>query len=298
MGEKDVAEKTLKSYNDEFADIMNALLFDGKQLVQESDLIDAQTFSQYKADNALHLQERDVAKYWKHGKVCMTLIGLENQTAPDKSMPLRVASYGGANYGAQAPRPSADWCPVITVVLYFGTKTRWNTAMALSDCFAIPDALLPFFSDHRLNVIEVGWLSDEQIARLRGDFRHLAEYLRARRLGTPYTGSEQKIRHLIATLELLRVVSGDDSFKQIEPLLVQQEKAQGGTNMCEVVQSIKREGIAIGEKRGIAIGEERGAQQNRIATAKIGFSMGLELAQIAQLTGLGRDELLALKETL
>ena len=122
--------------------------------------------------------------------------------------------------------------------------------------------LKPFFNDYKLHIIEVGWLSDEQIARLHGDFRHLAEYLRAKRLGTAYEGSTQKIQHLTATLELLRVVSGDDSFKEIQPLLLQQEKEQGGATMCDVVQRIKQDGIAIGESRGIAIGEVRG--ENRM----------------------------------
>ena len=38
MGEKDAAEKTLESYNDVFADIVNGLLFNGKQVVKENEL--------------------------------------------------------------------------------------------------------------------------------------------------------------------------------------------------------------------------------------------------------------------
>ncbi len=39
MAEKDIAEKTLESFNDVFADIMNNLLFQGEQRVHEEDLI-------------------------------------------------------------------------------------------------------------------------------------------------------------------------------------------------------------------------------------------------------------------
>ena len=45
MAEKDKVQKTLESYNDVFADIVNVLLFNGKQVVNENDLTDAQTFS-------------------------------------------------------------------------------------------------------------------------------------------------------------------------------------------------------------------------------------------------------------
>ena len=34
MGQKDVTEKLLEDYNDVFADILNVLLFDGKQVIQ------------------------------------------------------------------------------------------------------------------------------------------------------------------------------------------------------------------------------------------------------------------------
>ena len=52
MAAKDVLEKTLESYNDVFADIVNGFLFHGKQVIKEEDLTDAQTFSMYKADKA------------------------------------------------------------------------------------------------------------------------------------------------------------------------------------------------------------------------------------------------------
>ena len=63
MAEKDKVQKTLESYNDVFADIVNVLLFNGRRVVDENDLTDAQTFSYYKMDGKkVHGQERDVAK--------------------------------------------------------------------------------------------------------------------------------------------------------------------------------------------------------------------------------------------
>ena len=60
MAEKDITEKTLEAFNDVFADVVNGLLFHGRQVVQENDLTDAQPFSMYKADGKIHEQERDV----------------------------------------------------------------------------------------------------------------------------------------------------------------------------------------------------------------------------------------------
>ena len=69
MAEKDATEKTLESYADVFADLVNVLLFKGKRLMQPEDLLDALPRSIYKADGKLHEQERDVAKFWKKGQV-------------------------------------------------------------------------------------------------------------------------------------------------------------------------------------------------------------------------------------
>ena len=45
-----MTEKTLESYNDVFADIVNVLLFDGRQVVAENDLTAESPRSIYKAD--------------------------------------------------------------------------------------------------------------------------------------------------------------------------------------------------------------------------------------------------------
>ena len=82
MGEADITEKSLESYDDVFSDIINVLLFDGRQLVREDELSDAAPLSAYKdSDGRMHEQERDVAKYWRNGSIRICLYGLENGIA-------------------------------------------------------------------------------------------------------------------------------------------------------------------------------------------------------------------------
>lgn len=68
MGEKDLSEKYLESYNDLFADILNVLLFNGNEQIKPSELNEAITETQYKADGKPHEQRRDIAKLWKNRK--------------------------------------------------------------------------------------------------------------------------------------------------------------------------------------------------------------------------------------
>jgi len=102
MGAKDITEKTLEAYNDVFADIINVLLFNGKQTVKENELEDAIVRYHYKADGGkLHEMERDTAKYWKDSNIRIACFGYENQTMPDIDAPLRGAGYDGSEYRRQ-----------------------------------------------------------------------------------------------------------------------------------------------------------------------------------------------------
>lgn len=122
MGQKDVTEKLLEDYNDVFADILNVLLFDGKQVIQPETLKDTKTKSQYKADDAkMHEIERDIVKLWEEGNVSFALCGIENQTKSEKEMPLRILNYDGASYRSQLLKDgNENYYPVLTIVLYFG----------------------------------------------------------------------------------------------------------------------------------------------------------------------------------
>ena len=218
MGEKDIAEKSLEAYNDVFSDIVNVLLFDGRSVVQEGDLTDAPVPSQYKADSGkLHEQVRDVAKYWMNDRVRLCLYGLENQTAIDTDIPLRVMGYDGAAYRSQLlDKPSKDGersprYPVVTLVLYFGMG-RWNRPRSLSECVEIPDELKKWVSDYKVNVFEIAWLSPETVKKFKSDFRIVADYFVQLRTNKDYKPGKDVIRHVHETLQLLSILANDKRF--------------------------------------------------------------------------------------
>ena len=57
MGQKDLTEKILEDYNDVFADIINGLIFDGKQVITPQSLDHASVHSQYKADDTKYMNK-------------------------------------------------------------------------------------------------------------------------------------------------------------------------------------------------------------------------------------------------
>ena len=54
------------------------------------DLRDAQNRTVYKSEGEVREQERDITKLWIKGGAVISLIGLENQSVIDRTMPLRI----------------------------------------------------------------------------------------------------------------------------------------------------------------------------------------------------------------
>ena len=163
MQEKDIIEKHLENYEDVFSDIINVLLFQGQKVMQGEILEQSVTQSLYSLEGHIHGQDRDIAKYWLAGKVRVAFLGIENQSRIDRYMPMRVIGYDGAMYRGQLFRKGKKKCyPVITLVLYFGYEKRWKKNRYLHECFDIPEELMPYVNDYKINLFEIAFLSEEK----------------------------------------------------------------------------------------------------------------------------------------
>ena len=247
MAEKDITEKNLEALNDVFADIVNVLLFKGEQVINEKDLEADTTKSMFKADGKIHEQERDVSKFWKNGEIRISILGIENQTAQDSDMPLRVISYDGASYKQQLlDKNQKKRYPVATLVLYFGTEEKWSKAKHLYDCFEVPEKLKPFVNDYKINVFNIAFLSPKTISMFKSDFKIIAEYFRAKRLNQKYKGSQEKLKHANETLKMFSALTGDNSFEKVYN---EGNSKKGGITMCDVVERIRNDGRTEGQER-------------------------------------------------
>ena len=243
----DITEKILEDHNDVFADIANVLLFQGEQRILPEQLVNTKDKSMIKADGRIHEQERDVNKYWNDGNVTIALYGIENQTDIDKDMPLRVYSYDGASYKQQLLN-GKDRYPVITMVLYFGTK-RWNKAKTLSEIFHVPEELKPYFNDHKINLFEIAFLEDEQVQLFKSDFRIVADYFVQIRKNKNYIPSKDKILHVEEVLKMMSALTKDSWFEE------SYNQSKGGvTTMCEVIDKAMNEGRLEGRTEGKIVG--------------------------------------------
>ncbi|MBR6062069.1 MAG: Rpn family recombination-promoting nuclease/putative transposase [Spirochaetales bacterium] len=295
MAEKDITEKTLEEYNDVFADIANVILFGGEQVIKEDELEDATPYSMYKIDDKLHEQERDCAKYWKKQKIRIALCGFENQTAQDRTMPLRVIGYDGAAYRAELTDDTQnELYPVITLVLYFG-ETHWTAPKHLTDCFTTDKRLKPFVSDYKINVVEVAFLTEETISQFNSDFRIIADFFRQSRLGH-YNPSQDDIHHADEVFKLMSVLTKDKRFDETYNNYKSMNNGEcGGVAMCKVLDDLINEryetGIEAGIEKGIEKGMKEGAYNAKVETAQNLRRMGMSSEQISLATGLPENEI-------
>lgn len=242
MAGKDATEKILESYNDVFSDIVNVLLFQGKQVLTADELEEEAPRTYYKADGKLHEIERDVAKRWKNGNIRVACIGFENQTAADPDMPLRVIGYDGAEYRAQllAENPASRRYPVVTLVLYFGYERPWNGPLSLKERMDIPEELEACVNDYRINLFQIAYLTQEQVQSFQSDFRIVADYFVQKREKGDYVPSTQEITHVQETLQLLSVMTNDRRFEEIYN---ERNRVEGGLhNMCDVLDRAVNKG--------------------------------------------------------
>ncbi len=283
MSEKDLSEKSLFGLNDVFADFLNAFYRPGDAPpFLPAELADAPTELVCEIGGGRFAHKfRDVFKCLRNEVgISMAFFGLENQTKADSSMPIRVMTYDALSYTHQTKHADSKQkvLPVVTIVLYFGYDSRWNAPRSLSDCFDVPAAIKPWFQDYSIRVIELAWLSDEEIGALGADLKFIAQSLRCFRTRDYDFAPQGAMRHPCEALTLLEHITGDRAYVAMREKVQNEEE----TDMCEIMEEFRAhyraEGFEQGEARGKIEGKIEGSL-NRLLdmTKRIMTRMGKTL---------------------
>jgi hypothetical protein len=192
---KDIILKTFWRDNEHFADLFNAALFNGSQIIKPDQLVDSDTSAIIKSDdyNESIKRNRDVVKKMFDG-VEFTILGLEIQDKTHFAMPLRTMTYDTLGYIKEYNNikkqhklnndslPSSEsflsgitaddrFHPIITLVLYYG-ETLWTGPLNLSDMMVdMSSYMKSLFSDYHLNLIQI--LDSDKYTFYNDDVRNL-----------------------------------------------------------------------------------------------------------------------------
>ena len=199
---------------------------------------------------------------------------------------MRIMAYDALSYCRQFEtlKPGEKVLPVVTFVLYFGYDKCWDGPRSLSECFEVPEQLKPFFCDYSIHVIELAWLTDEEMDRLTGDLKTLARCLRSFREHNFEDDFDDTIEHPDAVLRLLEKITGESSFKKMRQTYSEKENLR----MCEIFEAMRnnykmigkeeglREGKEEGLKKGLKKGKEEGLREGKKEGKEEGLKKGLK----------------------
>ena len=218
---KDIVEKDFVAFPDVAADVINALLYQGKKMTDTGSLLAGPTESAYPGQWNLRSQYEDLCKYeLTDGNISLMYL-IANQSRPDGKMLLRKAGYTGGIYREQYEGKVKDSYPVIEFVLYWG-ESRWKSSRSIRKMFRkkeIPEEAWRYIDDLKLHVFEMRYLPEETRELFQSDMRIVVDYLAE---GDSYI-SKRRIIHKAALIRMIKVLSGETDVDGIEEWMEEQE---------------------------------------------------------------------------
>lgn len=281
MGKVDSAAKEYFSDNKKFADLCNAVLFEGEQIISADGLQEqdsTEVLAVFGVDpKHIHMQKwRDLLKnavIKTTGELCIVLFGLEAQSSVHYAMPVKNMLYDAINYGDQVKQAATKHrdekeytdndeflsgfkvtdklTPVITLTVYLGDK-EWDAPRNLKEMFPnVDQRLLPFMSDYKANVIVPAEIND--FDKFKTDLKQIFEVLSV--------SCDSK--------RMAKMLDSDPSFTKLSNDTVRTINDFAGTkiplnekgsvvNMCKAWRDQYDSGIQEGRAEGRAEGREEG----------------------------------------
>ena len=271
--QKDVSLKTFWRDNEHFADLFNATVFNGKQVLKPDKLTEMDTdvsaTIHSKSYNESITRNRDVVKKMSDG-VEFNILGLEIQDKTHYAMPLRTMTYDALGYIKEyndikkhhklnkdsfssheeflsGINKSDRFHPIITLVLYYG-ESLWDGPTCLSDMMiSMPDNIKAYFSDYKLNLVQI--LDSDKYTFYKEDVRDVFNIIR-NIYNDDFDSIYREYESRNVDIDVMELICNITSVPKLMDLCTDTE--QGGTvNMCEAMKRFQAECESKGMKEGI-----------------------------------------------
>ena len=271
--QKDVSLKTFWRDNEHFADLFNATVFNGKQVLKPDKLTEMDTdvsaTIHSKSYNESITRNRDVVKKMSDG-VEFNILGLEIQDKTHYAMPLRTMTYDALGYIKEyndikkhhklnkdsfssheeflsGINKSDRFHPIITLVLYYG-ESLWDGPTCLSDMMiSMPDNIKAYFSDYKFNLVQI--LDSDKYTFYNEDVRDVFNIIR-NIYNDDFDSIYREYESRNVDIDVMELICNITSVPKLMDLCTDTE--QGGTvNMCEAMKRFQAECESKGMKEGI-----------------------------------------------
>ena len=162
----DSACRTFLSNDVSFASFINAVVFEGEQLIHPENLVRYENDTAFIINDSKRIEDKKrrrdiVVKSDINGIYC--ILGVEHQSSVDQAMVVRCAIYEMLEYLKQLENKEYKrLVPQIMVAFYTGPK-KWNTLLKLSDYFDIPEELKEYVNDWKIKAVDVKEIDTSKI---------------------------------------------------------------------------------------------------------------------------------------
>ena len=298
IGRKDDYQSDFYEDEARFADVVNGVLFHGKDVVkpeelEEADSVIASVLDYGRGDKVIC----DKVRRWK-GRYFSIMV-LENQSYVDYRMVLRTMRAEVIGYERQRKRAylgamrrgeviskdeflsktlkETKYTPIIILVLYMG-RMPWDGARSLHELLEIEEELKPFISDYKLNLYDYHEHSDFSVFKTEN--RALFEVLSC--LGDERKMGECPAMHEHLDEESIKAILGITGVQtKLKRLFV--GKGEGGKKMYQLCKAFA-DHMETGRQEGRKQGRQEGRKQSRLeALRNLMESLNIPLEEAMEL---------------
>ena len=234
-----------------FADIINAMLFEGKDVIHANELLlcDSDETIYFIYENRINVMERrrDILMHATVNGIPV-YIGLEIQSTINYSMPYRLLLYDTMTYHLQYKLIDRDHrehfrpTGVMSTVLYSGDRT-WHQPHSLLDRILVPEPLKGLMNTwkgniHDIKEINVELLRNEKVKSLVSAVQTIYRWNK----------DTSTIRELVLSKEVAIVVAVMTNSEELVIRIEKEEREE--VDMCQVLEEFKLESEMRGLKQG------------------------------------------------
>ncbi len=255
--------------NEVFADVVNVALYQGKHVVKAEDLMESDPiYPNYRRD----ILKECVIK--EDEQISYVILGIENQSEMDPTMPIRVMEYDAAEYRKQirmekkrqnrnqlqggefisGVKKEIKLKPIVTIVFY-NKGEEWEGARSLREMMG--SEIKEGFNDYKLNLIEPRRLREEEIEGCESGMREILMILK-------YSGKKEEMIEYLQR-EGNREIDEETAgvIEAVTKIPMRIEGKEEKINMCKAMEEYTRECKEIGRLEG----KKAGQQEEKVKTA-------------------------------
>lgn len=269
MGKCDIILSQYFEDDCRYADLINGFVFEGRQVVDEKDIIDRNpviTGFLGKVKGCIPIQKyRDAVRKIVFG-MNFIVLGLEHPF------------LGGIT---KEDRFKA----VVTIVLYYGSEP-WQGARTLYDLLdldSVHDKVKDLLNDYRIHILEVRRI--QELDRYQTDLREVFGFIQksgdkaaVKKFAFENAEKFQKLEE--DAYDVISILTGS---KELETMKEKYREKAGKINMCEAIRGLIEEGKAI----GLSLGDQGRSQ----TVARNMYARGFTAEEAAGLIGISRTQI-------